>query len=333
MKKNRVCELLGIEKPILQGPMSWVSTAPLVAAVSAAGGFGVLGTAMAAPEFIRSQMQTVKQMTDNPFGFNMAFHPVYLNESYFNDVLAVVKDEKPMAVHLDSMCNRTRHFDKEFAKRCFEKWHEADIKIITKVFTMQDALAAQEAGSDLIIVKGWEGGGHLTEQTTMVLVPQATDLLDVPIIAAGGIADGRGMAAAMMLGAEGIEMGTAFIAAEETSIHQNAKRAIIEAGDYATAITGRCADESCRQLRNDLSDRVFEIESMHSAAVAAELIQPLVNRSGRKAMQEGDMINGAVMAGQICAMVKEIRPVKQIIDTVFAQCSELLRHSDSIALQ
>lgn len=330
---NKICEILNIEKPILQGPMSWVSTAPLVAAVSSAGGFGILGTAMATPDFITEQMQAVKAQTDKPFGFNMAFHPDFLTEEYFNDVMAVVRVEKPAAVHLDTMRNKTRHFDLAFAKKYFDQFHEAGLKIITKVFSMQDALLAEQAGTDIIIVKGWEGGGHITEQTTIVLVSQARDILSVPIIASGGIADGRAMAAVMMLGADGIEMGTVFLAALETAIHPNAKAAILQAGDMSTVITGSCADESCRQLRNSLAEQVNAIEKEYPAAEAAQRIQPLVFRSGRTAMQIGDIEQGAIMAGQIVATIDSIRPVQDIIENVYSQCQKFLLNAHDIVLQ
>jgi len=332
MQQNRVCEILGIEKPILQGPMSWVSTAPLAAAVSEAGGFGVLGTAMASPEIIQTQMQLLKKITNKPFGFNMAFHAQFLNDDYFAAILKIINKEKPTAVHLDTMRNNSRSFDYAFAKKYFDQWHEAGIKIITKVFTMRDATLAEKAGSDLIIVKGWEGGGHTTEQTTMVLVPQAVDCLHVPVIASGGIADGRGMAAAFMLGAEAVEMGTAFIVAEETAVHVNAKKAVIEATDMPTVEIGRSADEPCRQLRNALSDQVAVIERAHPATVAADMIKPMVNRSGRVAMQEGDIARGAVMAGQSAVLVKEIRPVQRIIDEALLQCKSLLQKGRGLAI-
>jgi len=320
--KNKLCEVLGIEQPIIQGPMSWVSTAPLVAAVCEAGGFGVLGTAMATPEFIQGQMQAVKKLTDKPFGFNMGFHPDFLTEEYFNAILKVIKEEKPAAVHLDALSN----IDQAFAEKCFAKWHEVGIKIIVKVFTMADAKLVEEVGADVIIVKGWEGGGHLTGQTTMVLVPQAADLIQVPLVASGGIADGRGMAAAISLGADGIEMGTVFLAAEETAIHENAKKAVLEANDNPTVELGASANSPCRQLRNQLSDEVLQIESTYPKKEAGRMVEGLVGNSLKNAMVDGDIIEkGAVMAGQIAPLVKEIKPTEKIISDVVSECRDILK--------
>ncbi len=323
-KKNKLCEVLGIEKPIIQGPMSWVSTAPLVAAVSEAGGLGVLGTAMATPEFIRTQMQKVKKLTDKPFGFNMGFHPAFLDDDYFQAVLDVINDEHPTAVHLDALFD----IDRAFAEKCFSRWHEAGIKIIVKVFTMADAKLVEEVGADVVLVKGWEGGGHLTAQTTMVLVPEAADLVHVPLVASGGIADGRGMAAAICLGADGIEMGTAFLAAEETEIHKNAKQAVLDADDFPTVELGASVNSPCRQLRNRLSDEVLNIESSYPKAEAGEKVEALVGDSLRIAMKEGDVLEkGAVMAGQVAPLVKTIRPAAQIIDDTLAECKAVLNNA------
>ena len=320
---NKLCEVLGMEKPIIQGPMSWVSTAPLVAAVCEAGGFGVLGTAMAAPEFIRAQMQEVKKLTDKPFGFNMPLHPMLLGEDYLNAIQEIIIEEKPAAIHLDAMFN----IDREFAKDCFARWHEAGIKVIVKIFTMADAKLVEEVGADVVIAKGWEGGGHTTAQTTMVLVPQAADILSIPLVASGGIADGRGMAAAISLGADGIEMCTAFIAAEETDIHENAKRAVIEAGDFQSIELGTCTITPCRQLRNQLLEDVLRVESENPKVEAAKLVEEMTADSMRLAMKEGDLNNGAVMAGQIVPLVKQIRPAKQIIDSVLEECKQVLNRN------
>ena len=322
MQKNKLCEVLGMEKPIIQGPMSWVSTAPLVAAVCEAGGFGVLGTAMATPEFIRTQIQEVKKHTEKPFGFNMGFHPDFLSNEYFDEILEIIKEEQPTAVHLDVLCNINR----AFAEKCFAKWHETGIKIIVKVFTMADAKLAEEVGADVVIVKGWEGGGHLTAQTTMVVVPQAADLLQIPVVASGGIADGRGMAAAISLGADGIEMGTAFLAAKETDIHENAKKAVLEAGDFSTVELGSSANSPCRQLKNELSKEVLQIEKFYSKSEAGPMVEALVGNSLRIAMKDGDtQEKGAVMAGQIVPLVKEIKPASVIVSDTIAECKEVLQ--------
>ncbi len=330
---NQICQILNIEKPILQGPMSWVSTAPLTAAASEAGAFGVLGTAMGTLEFIEDQIHQVKAITNRPFGINIAFHPQFLSQKYFKGILDILIKEQVPAVHLDIMRNNTRTFELDFAQQYFSQWHAAGIKILTKVFTIHDALIAQQAGTDIIIAKGWEGGGHISTQTTMVLVPQIKDAVTVPVIASGGISDGRAMAAAMMLGADGIEMGTVFIPANETAIHPNAKQAVLKAFDLPTTVVGQSADEPCRQLCNSLSQQVETIEKQYPAAEAASLIQPLVSRSGRTAMQLGDIEKGAIMAGQVAPLVKQSCSVKEIIDTTFEQCSNLLQNASHIVLK
>ena len=175
-----------------------------------------------------------------------------------------------------------------------------------------------------MIVKGWEGGGHVTFEATTVLVPQAVDLLDIPVVARGGLADGRGFAAAIAMGAEGFEMGTAFMAAAETLVHPNVKQAIIEAGDMSTVITGYSTDEPCRQINNKLAGEMIAIEADHTKEAAAELLRPVAESSLKKAMMDGDLTDGAVMAGQIVPLIKEVRPAAEIIDTAIAQAKEIL---------
>ncbi|MCC8082047.1 MAG: nitronate monooxygenase, partial [Lachnospiraceae bacterium] len=236
---NRVCEILGIEKPVIQGPMAWISTAPLVSAVSNAGGLGVLGVGFAPEPFIREQIEATRSMTDKPFGMNVIMLPENLEH-----VTKIVVDMKPPVMYADTIAG----LDPALCKKYFDIWHEAGCKIVVKASFIADAKIAAEAGCDVMIVKGWEGGGHVTFEATTVLVPQAVDLLDIPVVASGGLADGRGFAAAIAMGAEGFEMGTAFMAASENVVHPNVKKAVIEAGDMSTVITGYCTDEPCRQI-------------------------------------------------------------------------------------
>ena len=188
------------------------------------------------------------------------------------------------------------------------------------------AIEAHNAGADVMIVKGWEGGGHVTFEATTVLVPQAVDLLDIPVVASGGIADGRGVAAGIAMGAEGFEMGTAFMAAAETTVHPNVKKEVLAAGDMSTVITGYCTDEPCRQIKNKLADEMIDIEDNNTKEKAAELLRPVAESSLRKAMAEGDMVGGAVMAGQIVPLVTEEKPALQIIDDAIAGAKEILSH-------
>lgn len=312
---NRVCEILGIEKPVIQGPMAWISTAPLVAAVSNAGGLGVLGVGFAPEPFIRMQIAETRKLTDKPFGMNVIMIPPDLEH-----VTRIVLDEKPPVMYADTIAG----LDVELCKKYFDIWHSAGCKIVVKASFIADALIAAEAGADVMIVKGWEGGGHVTFEATTVLVPQAVDLLDIPVVASGGIADGRGIAAAVAMGAEGFEMGTAFMAASESIVHPNVKKAVIEAGDMDTVITGYSTDEPCRQIKNKLADELIAIEANNVKVIAAELLRPVAESSLKKAMMEGDMDNGAVMAGQIAALIKEEKPAAAIIDDALAQAKEIL---------
>jgi len=308
MPNNRLCKVLGIEKPIIQGPMAWVSTAPLVAAVSESGGLGVLGVGFAPLEFIKEQIAATRNMTSKPFGINVIMIPELLD-----NITQIALEEKPPVIYADTLIG----LDLELSKKYFSIWHEAGIKVIVKASTIQDAITAEKAGADAVIVKGWEGGGHTTYEATTVIVPQAANCLSVPVVGSGGIADGRGMAAAIALGAEGIEMGTIFMCAEETVVHQNVKDVMLKAGDMETVITGYCTDEPCRQLKNKLSDEMIEIENNYSKKEAAVKLKEVAESSLKKSMLEGDVEEkGAVMAGQIVPLITEIKSVKDIINDV-----------------
>ncbi len=308
MSDNRLCKVLGIEKPIIQGPMAWVSTAPLVAAVSESGGLGVLGVGFAPVEFIREQIVATRNLTDKPFGINVIMIPNLLDH-----ITEIVSEEKPPVIYADTLIG----LDFELSEKYFSIWHELGIKVIVKAGTIQDAVTAEKANADVIVVKGWEGGGHTTYEATTILVPQAVDCLNKPLVASGGIADGRGMASAIALGADGIEMGTIFMCAEEAMVHPNVKDAMIKAGDMETVITGYCTDEPCRQLKNKLSDEMIEIENNYSKKEAAAKLKEIAESSLKKAMLEGDVTEkGAVMAGQIVPLIKEIKSVKDIINDV-----------------
>lgn len=316
MSNNLLCTTLGIEKPIIQGPMAWAATAPLVAAVSNAGGLGVLGVGFAPVDFVEKQIHETRKLTNKPFGINVVMLPEMLDA-----VTEVAVKEKPAIIYADIMLN----LDPVLCKKYFPQWKAAGIKIIVKASTMQDALTAEQNGAEVIIMKGWEGGGHVTSEATTVLVPQAADTLSTPIVASGGIADGRGMAAAIALGAVGIEMGTVFLCATEADIHPRVKQAVIDAGDMDTVITGLSTGEPCRQIKNKLSNKLQAIEAENSDSIAAELIKKASGGSLKNAMVDGDIdSNGAVMAGQIAPLVKKVCPASVIIDSTLAQCREIL---------
>ncbi|MBE6010447.1 MAG: hypothetical protein E7236_07300 [Lachnospiraceae bacterium] len=314
---NRVCEVLGIEKPIIQGPMAWISTAPLVAAASNAGGLGVLGVAFAPEPFIREQVAATKELTDKPFGMNV--------DMYVGDLemtTRIIEDLRPPVIYADTYINLCEK--KDLAMKYFKIWHDLGCKVVVKASTVADAITAEEAGADAIMLKGWEGGGHVSYEATTVLVPQAADAVSVPVIASGGIADGRGAAAAIALGAEGVEMGTIFMAATDAPVHPNVKQAVLDCGDMDTVITGMCTGEPCRQIKNKLSDELLKIEAENVRAVSGPKVQEISMSSLRKAMAEGDMENGAVMAGQIAALITEQKTVAEIIDGVIAEAKEVL---------
>lgn len=312
---NRVCEILGIEKPVIQGPMAWISTAPLVAAVSNAGGLGILGVGFAPEGFIREQIAETRKLTDRPFGMNVIMIPENLEH-----VTKIVTEMKPPVMYADTIAG----LDIDLCKKYFDIWHKAGCRIIVKASFIADAVIAEKAGADVMIVKGWEGGGHVTFEATTVLVPQAADLMKIPVVASGGLADGRGIAAAIAMGAEGFEMGTAFMAASETRVHPNVKEAVLAAGDMDTVITGYSTDEPCRQIKNRLSEELTAIEAENTKEEAAKLLRPVAESSLKKAMMDGDMEQGAVMAGQAAALVKEIRPAFEIIDGAIAQAQKIL---------
>ena len=323
MPNNRVCQALGIEMPIIQGPMAWISTAPLVAEVSNNGGLGVLGLGFAESDFITAQIQQTKRLTEKPFGLN-----VFVTPDLLDSRTDIVRKEHPPVVYADTLLD----LDYALSKKYFEIWHQVGAKIIVKASTIKDAVTGERAGADVIIVKGWEGGGHVTPEATTVLVPQAADCLFTPLVAAGGIADGRGMAAAIALGAEGIEMGTAFLVATETPIPQNVKESVMKAEDMDTVITGYCTNEPCRQIKNKLSDELIAIESTYIKSEAADRLRDVAIFSLRKAMVEGDIEGGAVMAGQIAPLVRQIRSVREIMDAMFLEYDRAVKRIEAFPL-
>lgn len=315
MSENRVCAALNIKKPVIQGPMAWSAFAPLVAAVSNAGGLGVLGVASAPPHLVREQIVKTRELTDKPFGVNVFMIPPVVAM-----VSPVLLEEKPAVVYADVL----NDLDPALCDEFFTPLKKAGVKIIVKASTLKDAIVAEENGADVVIAKGWEGGGHVTPESTMVLLPQVSQALSIPVVGSGGIADGRGMAAAIALGAEAIEMGTAFLCAEECTIHQNAKQAIIDAGDMQNVITSTCTHEPCRQLRNKFSDEMISLEMNYPVDEVADKMRALAEPSLKVAMHDGDMENGACMAGQIAPLVKTIRPAAEIIDSTIAGCKDII---------
>ncbi len=313
---NRVCDLFSIKYPIIQGPMAFISNSALVAAVSEAGGLGVLGVGFAPPEVIAKEIRDTKALTTKPFGANVQLIPEMLQS-----VNGVILENPVPVVYADTI----NVLDYDLAKRYFDIWHEKGVKVLSKVGFLGDAITAEKAGADAIIVKGWEGGGHVTLIGTMALVPQAADAISVPLIASGGIGDGRGMAAAIVLGAEAVELGTAFMLADECPAHPNVKRAMIAAGDNDTVVVGMTTGEPCRQIKNKLSDEIARIEAEHVKEEAAEKLRPVAASSLMRAVLDGDVEEkGAVMAGQIVGLLKQVKPAKSIIEEILSDCRAIL---------
>ena len=236
--KTKITTLLGIESPVVQGGMAWVAESHLAAAVSNAGGLGIIGAASAPAEWVRAQIQEVKRRTDKPFGVN-----IMLMSPYAKEVAELVAEEKVPVVTTGAGS----------PEKYMSLWKEAGIKVIPVVASVALAKRMERCGADALVAEGTEAGGHIGENTTMVLVPQVVDAVNVPVIAAGGIADGRGMAAAFMLGAEGVQIGTRFVASREAQVHENYKNCIIKARDIDSRVTGRSTGHPVRALRNQMT--------------------------------------------------------------------------------
>ncbi len=306
MIRTVLCDLLGIEYPILQGGMAWVATAELAAAVSAAGGLGIIGAGNLPPEEVRAEIRKVRELTDRPFGVN-----VYYMSPYVEEVLAVVVEER-VPVLTTGAGNPGKHLP---------MLKEAGVKVIPVVASVALAKRLARAGVDALIAEGMECGGHIGEVTTMALVPQVVDAVDIPVIAAGGIADGRGLAAALALGAAGVQIGTRFICAAECQVHPNYKEAILKAGDRDTVVTGY-PGHYVRVLRNKLA-RQFE-ELMRQGAPPEELDRLGANKL-RAAARDGDVEYGSLMAGQSAGLVKRIAPAREIITEIVTEAARVIR--------
>ena len=304
--KTRITELLGIEHPIIQGGMAWVAESHLAAAVSAAGGLGLIGGANAPAEVIRNYIREVKAVTDKPFGVN-----VMLMSPYADEVAKVVVEEGVKVVTTGA----------GNPEKYMEMWKAAGIKVIPVVASVALAKRMERYGADAVVAEGTESGGHIGEATTMTLVPQVVDAVSIPVIAAGGIGDGRGVAAAFMLGAEAVQMGTRFLVAKECTVHQNYKDRVLKAKDIDSTVTGRTHGHPVRCLRNQMTREYVKLEN---EGKSFEELEYLTLGALRKAVQEGDVTNGTVMAGQIAGMVSKEQTCKEMIDEMMAQAEALL---------
>lgn len=305
--KTKITELLGIRYPIIQGGMAWVAEYHLAAAVSEAGGLGIIGAGGAPAAFVREQIQKVKELTDKPFGVNL----MLMNPEA--DEIAKVIVEEGVKVVTTGAGNPGKYM---------QMWKEADIKVIPVVASVGLAKMMERAGADAVVAEGTESGGHIGAATTMTLVPQVVDAVTIPVIAAGGIADGRGFAAAMMLGAEAVQMGTRFVVAKECIVHENYKQKIIGAKDIDSEVTGRSTGHPVRCIRNKMTRAYLKMEK---EGATLEELEKMTLGSLRKAVVDGDVVDGTLMAGQIAGMVNKEQSCAEIIEDVMTQAENLLK--------
>lgn len=305
--QTEVTKLLGIEVPVIQGGMAWVAEYHLAAAVSNAGGLGLIGAASAPAEWVRDQIRKAKELTDRPFGVN-----IMLMSPYAEEVAQVVVEEGVKVVTTGAG-NPEKYMD---------MWKKAGEKVIPVVASAALAKRMERCGADAVVAEGCEAGGHIGENTTMCLVPQIVDAVKIPVIAAGGIADGRGMAAAFMLGAKGVQMGTHFIVTDECQVHNAYKERILKAKDIDSRVTGRSTGHPVRALRNDMTKKYLELEKQ---GASFEELEQLTLGGLRKAVLDGDVKDGSVMAGQIAGLVKERMSCKELIHRLVTETDALMK--------
>ena len=304
--KTRVTEALGIEYPIFQGGMAWIGEYHLAAAVSKAGGLGIIGAASAPPEVVLEQIREVKKITDKPFGVN-----VMLLNPNAPEVAKIIIEEGVKVVTTGA----------GNPSKFIPAWKEAGVKVIPVVASVAMAVMLERLGVDAIIAEGMESGGHIGSTTTMSLLPQVVDAVKVPVVGAGGIADGRGMAAAFMLGAEAVQMGTRFVASEEAIAHEAYKQKIVKASDIDSVVTGNTTGHPIRTLRNKMTKKYLQLES---EGASFEELEQLTLGGLRSAVMDGDVMNGSVMAGQISGMIKDVKSCADILKDVNDEAEKLL---------
>lgn len=307
MNNNSICKLLNIQYPIFQGGMAWIADASLASAVSEAGGLGII-TGTAPIEWIREEIRKAKKLTSKPFGVN-----IMLMSPHADDVAQLVCDEKVAVVTTGAGS----------PGKYMEMWKENNIKVIPVVASVALARRMEKLGADAIIAEGTESGGHIGQLTTLTLVPQVVDAIKIPVIAAGGIADGRGVAASYMLGASGVQMGTRFLVATECTIHQNYKDKVIKAKDIDSEVTGMSTGHPVRVLKNKLSRQFRKLEK---EGASPEELEDLGQGALPKSARDGDIENGSVMAGQIAGLVVKEESCKEIIEDVINSSDLIMKN-------
>ena len=305
--KTRVTELLGIEKPIIQGGMAWVAESHLAAAVSNAGGFGLIGAANAPTDVVRNYIHEARELTDKPFGVN-----IMLMSPFAEDIAQLVTEEKVAAVTTGA----------GNPEKYMAQWKAAGIKVIPVIASVALAKRMERVGADAVVAEGTESGGHIGQATTMTLVPQVVDAVQIPVIAAGGNGNTRRIAAAFMLGAEAVQMGTGFCVADECVIHDKYKDRILKAKDIDSEVTGRSHGHPVRGLRNKMTREYLKLEA---EGASFEQLENLTLGGLRKAVVEGDTDNGSVLAGQIAGMITKRQSCQEIVDEVLDQAERLLK--------
>ncbi|RAQ29185.1 enoyl-[acyl-carrier-protein] reductase FabK [Hydrogeniiclostridium mannosilyticum] len=308
MVHTPICELLGIRYPIIQGGMAWIADADLAAAVSNGGGLGLISAMNANADWLRDQIRKAKALTKEPFGVN-----IMLMSPFAEEVARVVVEEQVPVVTTGAGS----------PGKYMEAWRAAGIKVLPVVASVALARMMERSGATAIIAEGGESGGHVGETTTMALIPQVCDAVQLPVVAAGGIGDGRGMAAALMLGASGVQMGTRFLVAQECNVHENYKKKILKAKDIDTIVTGRRLGHPVRSLKNRFSRDYYQRE--YDSSFTDENLEEMGVGSLRRAAIEGDEQRGSFLAGQIAGLVNREQSAAEILHEVDALAAELLK--------
>ncbi len=307
--KTELCDLLEIERPIIQGGMAWVATGELAAAVSSAGGLGIIGAGNATADVIEKEIEKVRELTEKPFGLN-----IMLLSPFADDIIELAI-EKKVPVITTGAGNPGKHV---------KRFQDVGSKVIPVVPSVALARRMERLAVDAVIVEGTEAGGHIGELTTMALVPQVVNAVDIPVIAAGGVADGRGLAAILALGAKGVQIGTRFVCSKECTASDEFKKAIVGARDRDAVVTGRSTGHPVRNLKNKLTK---EIEKMEKEGADPKKIEEFGSGRLRDAVVDGNVQEGSVMAGQISGLISEIKSVSEILDEIILEAENIIRNS------